>query len=314
MSFRIVGIGEVLWDLLPSGRQLGGAPANFTYHAGALGANTRLVSRVGNDNLGRETLERLTKLGVPTECVEIDHRLPTGTVGVTVSTDGQPHYQIHENVAWDAIRGEAAARRAVAAADAVCFGSLTQRSEPSRWTILSLVASVPAAALRIFDINLRQHYYTRDVIEKSLALANVLKVNDAELPRLAEMFGLNGDARTQLQELAGRHSFRAVVCTRGGSGSFLFAKGRWSDHPGIPTQVVDTIGAGDSFTAAMTLGLLAGWELDRINEHANRVAAFVCSSAGATPALPNALRSLFADAVPDQNRPKLELNTPPLTP
>lgn len=303
MSFKIVGIGEVLWDMLPAGRQLGGAPANFTYHATALGAETRLISRVGSDDLGRETLERLTKLGVPTECVEVDDQLPTGTVGVTVTADGQPHYQIHENVAWDAICGEAAARSAVATTDAVCFGSLAQRSEPSRSTILSLVASAPASALRIFDINLRQHYYTRDVIEKSLALANVLKVNDAELPRLAEMFSLTGDARSQICQLAERHSLRAVAYTRGGNGSLLFADGRWSDHPGIATTVIDTIGAGDSFTAAMTLGLLAGWELDRINDHANRVAAFVCSSAGATPTLPDQLRSLFASAAPPSLTP-----------
>jgi fructokinase len=299
MSFKIVGIGEVLWDMLPAGHQLGGAPANFTYHASALGAETRLISRVGNDALGREALARLRQLGVPTECVELDAQLPTGTVGVTVTTDGQPHYQIHKHVAWDALRGEAAGRAAVASADALCFGSLAQRSEPSRSTILSLVAATPVTALRVFDINLRQHYYTRDVIEKSLALANVLKVNDAELPRLAEMFSLTGDARSQIQQLVERHSLRAVACTRGGSGSLLFNDARWSDHPGIATQVVDTVGAGDSFTAAMTLGLLAGWDLDRINDHASRVAAFVCSSAGATPPLPKTLRSLFADAVPN---------------
>ena len=298
MSSLIVGLGEVLWDMLPAGRQLGGAPANFTYHATALGAETRLISRVGHDDLGRETLEQLSKLGVPTECVEVDNQRPTGIVSVEVTADGQPHYQIHENVAWDAIQGEPAARRAVAGADAVCFGSLAQRSEPSRSTILSLAAATPASALRIFDINLRQHYYSRDVIENSLALASVLKVNDAELPRLAEMFSLTGDARAQSQQLAERHSLRAVAYTRGGSGSLLFADGRWSDHPGVATAIVDTIGAGDSFTAAMTLGLLAGWELDRINDHANRVAAFVCSSAGATPILPASLRSLFASAVP----------------
>lgn len=299
MSFRIVGIGEVLWDKLPAGRQLGGAPANFTYHATALGTDTRLISRVGNDDLGRETLERLTKLGVPTECVEVDQQLPTGSVSVEVTADGQPHYQIHENVAWDAIRGEVAARHAVAAADAVCFGSLAQRSELSRSTILSLVSATPVTTLRIFDINLRQHYYTRSIIEKSLALANVLKVNDAELPRLAEMFSLTGDTRSQIQQLAERHSLRAIAYTRGGGGSLLFAEGRWSDHPGIATTVVDTIGAGDSFTAAMTLGLLAGWDLDRINDHANRVAAFVCARAGATPVLPAELRSLFASSAPN---------------
>lgn len=293
MSFKIVGIGEVLWDLLPSGRQLGGAPANFTYHATALGADTRLVSRVGRDELGRETLERLGKLGVSTECVEIDDQLVTGSVGVTVSAGGQPHYEIFENVAWDSIQGEATARRAVASADAVCFGSLAQRSAVSRATIQSLIRAAPSSALRIFDINLRQHYHSREVIEQSLSLANVLKVNDAELPRLVEWFALTGDVRAQIEQLATRFELRAVALTRGDAGSLLFAGGRWSDHPGAPTTVVDTIGAGDSFTAAMTLGLLKGWELDRINDHANRLAAFVCSQAGATPLLPESHRRWF---------------------
>ena len=295
MSFRIVGIGEVLWDLLPGGRQLGGAPANFTYHATALGADTRLVSRVGRDALGRETLERLTQLGVSTECVEVDEQIPTGSVGVTVNADGQPQYEIFENVAWDAIRGEAAAQRAVAGADAVCFGSLAQRNAVSRASIQALVSAAPATALRIFDINLRQHYHSREVIEQSLALANVLKVNDAELPRLAEWLALTGDVRAQIQQLASRFSLRAVALTRGGDGSLLFADGRWSEHPGVATTIVDTIGAGDSFTAAMTLGVLKGWDLDRINDHANRLAAFVCSQAGATPSLPESFRRWFAD-------------------
>jgi fructokinase len=297
MSFKVVGIGEVLWDLLPAGRHLGGAPANFAYHARALGAEARIISRVGTDDLGREALDRLTHLGVPTDCIELDATLPTGTVTVEVASDGQPHYQIHENVAWDAIRGESAGRLAVAAADAVCFGSLAQRSEPSRSTIRSLVAAAPVSALRIFDINLRQHHHSRDIIEDSLELASVLKVNEAELPRLADLFSLTGDVRRQIQQLADRHSLRAVAFTRGGSGSLLFAGGCWSEHPGVATAVVDTVGAGDSFTAAMMLGLLAGWNLDRINDHANRIAAFVCSHAGATPELPEPLRGLFANAI-----------------
>lgn len=295
MSFKIVGIGEVLWDLLPDGRQLGGAPANFTYHATALGADTRLISRVGRDALGRETLERLNALGVSTECVEVDDQLPTGRVGVTVNEGGQPSYEIFENVAWDAIRGESAAQKAVAAADAVCFGSLAQRSAISRATIQRLVGAAPKSALHIFDINLRQHYHSREVIEHSLVLANVLKVNDAELPRLVEWFTLTGDVRAQIQQLVARFGLRAAVLTRGGEGSLLFADGRWSDRPGAPTTIVDTIGAGDSFTAAMTLGLLKGWDLDRINDHANRLAAFVCSQAGATPQLPDSIRQHFAD-------------------
>lgn len=296
MSFKLVGIGEVLWDLLPGGRQLGGAPANFAYHAGALGAEARIISRVGNDTLGREARSQLAGLGVPTDCIEVDDALPTGTVSVEVAGDGQPHYQIHENVAWDALRGDPVAYHTVAGADVVCFGSLAQRREPSRSAIRALVAAAPASALRIFDINLRQHYYSQEIVEESFSQANVLKVNDAELPRLAEMFQLTGDVRSQILQLGQRHRLRCVACTRGGNGSLLYSEGRWSDHPGVRTKVVDTVGAGDSFTAAMTLGLLAGWDLDRVNARANQVAAYVCSHAGATPQLPASLREAFASA------------------
>lgn len=285
--FRLVGIGELLWDLLPGGRQLGGAPGNFTYHARALGADARLISRVGEDDLGREALERLAALHLPTECLEIDSNLPTGTVDVTVGADGQPQFTIHAPAAWDALSGDAAGRRAVGAADAVCFGTLAQRSEHSQSTIRSLVAAAPPHALRILDVNLRQHYYSRELIEASLALANVLKVNDAELPRLAEMFHWSGDARSHIAQLTERHDLRCVAYTRGADGSLLFADGRWSEHPGIPIRVVDTVGAGDAFTAALTLGLLAGRDLDEINRQANELAARVASCAGATPVLPD---------------------------
>ena len=293
MSFKLVGIGEVLWDLLPAGRQLGGAPANFTYHARALGADARIISRIGHDDLGREALERLTKLGVPTDCIEVDPTLPTGTVGVEVAADGQPQFTIHEHVAWDALSGEPASRLAVAAADAICFGTLAQRNEPSRSSIISLVAAAPPHALRILDVNLRQNYFSSRLIDESLAFTDVLKLNETELPQLATMFDLTGDERSQIRQLAERNLLRVVAYTRGGRGSLLFAEGRWSEHPGFPTKVADTIGAGDSFTAAMTLGLLAGWPLDEIHLRASEVAAYVCSQPGATPVLPERLRAPF---------------------
>lgn len=292
----IVGLGEVLWDLLPAGKQLGGAPANFAYHAGALGAHARLVSRVGKDALGGETLDRLAKLGVLTDGVEVDPRLPTGTVSVVVAADGQPQFTIHENVAWDALEGSSAGRQAIATADALCFGTLAQRSERSRLTIRALVAAAPAGALRVFDVNLRQHFYSRAVIEESLGMADVVKVNDAELARLAEMLGLPGDDRSRIATLADRFGLRWVVCTRGAQGSLLYAGGRWSERPGTPTRVVDTIGAGDSFTAALTLGLLAGWPLDETHRRAGDLAAYVCSQPGATPSLPEPLTAPYRKA------------------
>lgn len=291
---HLVGIGELLWDLLPAGRQLGGAPANFACHARALGAASHLISRVGDDPLGRAALARLDQLGVDTSAVEIDPGRPTGTVSVALEADGQPRFTIHEDVAWDALSGGARALEVVRRADAVCFGSLGQRNPVARSAIQRLLAATPAEALRILDVNLRQHYFSKAILLDSLGFADVLKVNDNELPRLAEMLALEGDLQSQIQQLANRYSLRCVVYTRGSRGSLLLADGHWADHPGFPTTVVDTVGAGDSFTAALALGLLGRRDLNSINEHANRVAAFVCSQPGATPTLPTELHQDFA--------------------
>jgi fructokinase len=290
--FTIVGLGEVLWDMLPAGPQLGGAPANFICHARALGADATLISRVGDDELGREIITRLDALGVNTSGIAVDAQRPTGTVGVELEA-GQPRYIIHENVAWDFIEATPTALAAVRSADAVCFGALAQRSEVSRCAIRALVSAAAPDALRVCDINLRQHFYSLELIAETLALANVLKLNDAELPVLAALFGLTGDTRTQLTTLAAKFSLRLVVLTRGAQGSVLFDGTNWSGHPGIDVLVKDAIGAGDSFTAATVLGYLSRWELDRINAFANEVAAFVCSHHGATPPLPETMRAAF---------------------
>jgi fructokinase len=287
----ILAVGEVLWDLLPAGKQLGGAPANFAFHAHSLGAEACIVSRVGHDSLGQEILARLGALGLSTEGVTLDPCLPTGTVSVELSDDGQPRFTIHEGVAWDNIAVDSRMSTWASHADVVCFGSLAQRSEASRNAIASLVEATPAGAIRVFDINLRQHFYSQAVVARSLELANVLKLNDAELPVLAAMFSLSGDVREQIVALASRFDLRLVALTRGSQGSLLHAKGQWSDHPGERATVKDTVGAGDSFTAAVAMGMLAGSRLDDINAFANRVAAFVCSQSGATPCLPDSLRS-----------------------
>jgi fructokinase len=287
MRHRILSIGEVLWDLLPSGAVLGGAPANFAVHAQALGGKARLASRVGDDPHGHEILRRLQGRHVATDLVDIDNTLPTGTVSVTLASDGQPHYIIHEHVAWDSIAVTAASRKAATEAQAVCFGTLAQRSPASRTAVKTLVAASPADALRVFDINLRQSFYSRQVIEESLELANVLKLNEAELPVLAELFVLSGDARAQLAELARIFQLRAVAFTCGAQGSSLMIHGEWSEHAGTPTVVQDTVGAGDAFTAALVLGMLDGWPVPTIHQRASEVAAFVCCHAGPTPELPD---------------------------
>ncbi|HEX7859538.1 MAG TPA: carbohydrate kinase [Verrucomicrobiae bacterium] len=286
----LIGLGEILWDLLPTGRQLGGAPANFAYHANALGGNGIVISRVGSDANGTDIINRLEQLNLSTECIQVDPSAPTGTVSVELTADGQPQYIIHQNVAWDKIAADENARRAVAKADAVCFGTLAQRHETSRTSIHELLSLTKPTALRILDVNLRQNFYSAEILEQSLRAANILKINDAELPILAQLFSLPDDPRTQLAELARRYNLHTVALTRGANGSLLFHKNTWSDHPGLLTKVADTIGAGDSFTAAMTLGLLANRDLDFINDQANRVASFVASQPGATPRLPPNLR------------------------
>jgi fructokinase len=293
MTLRIVGIGEVLWDLFPSGPQLGGAPANFAAHASTLGAEASIITRVGADARGDEILSRVAGMGVSTACLQLDSSYPTGTVSVEMPDGAEHRFVIAGNVAWDHLTDDANAHSAVALADAVCFGTLAQRSEQSGLAIRSLVAATPPSALRIFDINLRQHFYTRELIERSLTLASVMKLNDAELPVLAEMMHLSGDIRAQLAQLCERWELRAIALTRGAHGAVLHTEHEWSEHPGFPVTVQDTVGAGDAFTAAMSIGLLRGWSLDDVNREANRVAAFVASQTGATPALPPAVRAPF---------------------
>ncbi|MGZ3316795.1 MAG: carbohydrate kinase family protein, partial [Isosphaeraceae bacterium] len=280
MGHQILAIGEVLWDLLPNGKQLGGAPSNFTYQCRSLGADARLVTRVGDDALGREVRERFRLLGLPTETVQIDPGFPTGTVGVALAEGGQPRFTIHEHVAWDRIMADENSLATAVRADAVCFGSLSQRSEPARTAIRSLVSATRPGALRLFDVNLRPPFVDREVIADSLTLANALKLNDQELPELTAMFGLSASVRESMAELADRFGLLLVALTRGARGGLLLADGVWSDHPGRPVTVSDTIGAGDAFTAALVVGRLAGRPLGEINRHANDVAAFVCSRPG----------------------------------
>ena len=302
MNFNVIGVGEVLWDLLLTGPQLGGAPANFAYHAHALGARAKVITRVGNDDYGREIVRRFREMGLPDSTVQTDDTLPTGTVKVELSGNGLANFTIQENVAWDCIAATLDAIAVARAADAICFGSLAQRCQQSRGTILTLVAAARGDALRVFDINLRQNFYSRPVIEESLGLANVLKLNDGELPILAEMFGVAGSTEQQIERLARQFSLSLIALTRGANGSLLYQKNedgiRWSDCSSRPVHVVDTVGAGDSFTAALVLGLLRKMDLDEINDIANDVARFVCSQAGATPALPIEFAKRFSTTTP----------------
>lgn len=289
--FLCIGLGEVLWDLLPDGRQLGGAPANFAYHAHALGGDGRVISRVGSDDLGRDIVERLGGLGLSTAGISVDPVAPTGTVTVALDPSGQPAYTIHAGVAWDFLEAGSEVLLDAARADAVCFGTLAQRHPVARESIRRVLQATRADALRIFDINLRQRFWSSEVILPSLEAANVLKLNDEELPVLVGLLGWTEvDEERCMGRLADRFGLRAVALTRGACGSRLWLDGRsvsWplSGNP-VPLPVVDTVGAGDSYTAALALGLLSGHPPEEILRIAHRVADFVCTRAGATPVMP----------------------------
>jgi fructokinase len=293
MGFKVIGIGEVLWDLLPSGPQLGGAPANFACHAHQLGAEVQVITRIGNDILGRQVLERFSELAIGGPTVQSDEQLPTGTAGVSLDSNGTPQFTITEPVAWDWLALTAEALEAVRAAHAVCCGSLAQRAPAAASVIQQLVAATSIHSLRVFDINLRQAFYTPQILERSLQIANVLKLNDQELEVLSSMFGLSGNFKEKIAQLANRFDLKLIALTRAEHGSLLYQLGTWSELPGRKIEVVDTVGAGDAFTAALVMGLLHQFTLDRIHGIAAEIASFVCTCRGATPSLPTHLRSVF---------------------
>jgi fructokinase len=283
--FVVVGIGELLWDVFPEGKRLGGAPVNFSYHCHQLGATGYPVSAVGNDELGSEIRDVLVAKSLPDLFVAMDETHPTGTVQVTLE-NGIPSYEICEGVAWDTIPMSGELEALAKKTDAVCFGSLAQRNEVSRETIHAFLGAMPPEALRVFDINLRQAFFSKEIIAASLAHSNILKLSDEELPVLAEMFGIAGTVSEQLEALRIKFDLQLIAYTRGPDGSLLVAADETSDHPGCPGDAINSVGAGDSFTATLCIGLLNGKPLAETNDHANRVATFVCSQDGATPVLP----------------------------
>jgi fructokinase len=280
----VVGIGEVLWDLLPSGKQLGGAPSNFVYITNLLGDAGIPASRIGNDAHGEEALQRLTQLGVTTDYLQRDDILPTGTVNVAIDFNGQPEFEILHRVAWDCFEWTSAWQQLAAQADAVCFGSLAQRASESRSTIGHFLRATRPDAVRVFDVNLRQRFYSKHVIEESLGRATIVKLNHDELPVVTRLLGWEHCGE---RESAGRLlSFaetKLVCVTRGVKGSLLVTRDECSEHPGFKVKVVDTIGAGDAFTAALLHGYLRAEPLGVMNANANRVGAWVASQSGGTP-------------------------------
>ncbi|MBI9078573.1 MAG: carbohydrate kinase [Pseudodesulfovibrio sp.] len=288
-SFLAIGLGELLWDVLPEGRKLGGAPANFAYHVNALGSVGVPVSRVGDDDLGREALAELSGRGVSTQAISVDADHPTGTVDARVDEQGVASYIFPDNVAWDFLSFGTKTLDLAVRADAICFGSLAQRSRISRDAIQAFLHG-GSDALKVYDMNIRKNFYSLEIIRMSLSLADVLKINEDELALVAEMFSLPSGEREALAALMAAHGLKLAVLTRGAHGSLIVSADQMSDLPGQPTAVVDTIGAGDSFTAAVAVAYLHGKSLDEINRYATEVAAYVCGQPGAMPKMPQMLK------------------------
>ena len=285
-------MGEALWDVLPEGRKIGGAPANFAFHAGQAGMDARVVSAVGRDALGDETLLTLQQKGLNTDAVaRVD--FPTGVVQVTLSEGGIPQYDICEDVAWDNIPFTPALDELARNAQAVCWGSLAQRSEVSRNCIYRFLDAMPSeqGRLKVFDINLRQHFYSIDVIEASCQRANVLKINEEELVIVSELLRLGTpQVEQQCRLLMERFSLDMLVLTCGSNGSYIFTPVETSFRVTPLVQVADTVGAGDSFTATLVADLLKGASVGVAHEHAVQLAAYVCTQQGAMAEWPEALR------------------------
>ena len=288
----IVGLGEVLWDVYPEGAHFGGAPANFACHSASLGADAWMVSAVGADALGDRALAALGEHDVHCRQVQRDPAHATGQVHVTLGAAGQPCYEIAADTAWDHIAWTGALASFAMRCDAVCFGTLAQRSPTSRATIRRFLEGTPRGALRVFDVNLRQTFFDAETIDASLRLASAVKLNDEELPIIARLCGIGGHTpRATLRELMTRYDLRLAALTRGALGALLLDDRDEDDGVAPSLSAVDTVGAGDAFTATLVSGVLRGLPLSEINVRANAVASFVCSQAGATPSLPDELRS-----------------------
>jgi len=284
----VVGLGELLWDLFPKGKQLGGAPANFAYITALLGDSGIVASRVGDDRLGQEALWHLKSSGLDVSRIQRDPSHPTGTVKVEVDSRGQPEYQITENVAWDFMEFSEDWISLARSAHAVCFGSLAQRNAVSRSAIRAFLSALPSFAIGIFDVNLRQSYFSAEVLRDSARRAKVLKLNHEEFPRFLDLLQcpLKNSERSDItggRWLCREFGSRLVCITRGAKGSLLVTAESHHEHPGFSVKIADTVGAGDAFTAALVHHALRGSSLATMNAAANRMGAWVASQEGATP-------------------------------
>lgn len=290
MNNVVVGMGEALWDVLPEGKKIGGAPANFAYHVSQFGLTSCVVSAVGPDALGKEIQENLTSKGLNHLIAEVPY--PTGTVQVEIDQAGVPQYEIKENVAWDNIPYTAQLEALAKRTQAVCFGSLAQRNVVSRETINRFLDAMPQTedSLVVFDVNLRQGFYNKEILCNSMRRCNILKINDEELVTVSRMFGYPGiDLQDKCWILMGKYNLNMLILTCGINGSYVFTPGNVSFQPTPKVEVADTVGAGDSFTAAFIASVLKGKSVAEAHSIAVRTSAFVCTKDGAMPVLPSDL-------------------------
>jgi len=300
----ILGLGELLWDVLPEGPRLGGAPSNFAVMAGRLGDHAAILSRIGRDDLGRQAVDVLDLAPVDSSHLQVDTNHATGRVTVMLES-GQPRFTIHEPAAWDFLELTDEWVSLAERADAICFGSLAQRCIESRQTIQTLAAQTSSRCVRLFDVNLRAPFYSGEVIQESLELATVMKMSDAEAPLVLGLLGLpaaGGSPSEQLRVGAERlleefPTLGMVAVTRGGQGSLLVTREEWHEHPGFPVKVADTVGAGDAFTAALAHYLLRGADLETLNKAGNLWGSWVASLAGGMPAVPDEILAGMVEAV-----------------
>lgn len=281
MEGKIIGLGEILWDMLPTGKQLGGAPANFAYHVCRLGGNGWAVSAISDDELGREIKNTLSTKKLNTILEEVNE--PTGTVQVTLNAAGVPTYDITEGVAWDHIPFTERIGDLAKETSAVCFGTLAQRSPESRATIHEFIENMPDGSLKVYDINLRQNYYDENIISDSLRLADILKINDEELEIVSRMLCLSGTSEERCRAISREFNLKFVILTMGGDGSKVILEDRVHLSTPGKINIVDTVGAGDSFTAAFMLAYLRGESIENAHTLATEVSSYVCTKAGAMP-------------------------------
>lgn len=287
MKGLVIGMGEALWDVLPEGKKIGGAPANFAYHVSQFGLPSCVVSAIGNDPLGHEIIENFTSKGLTHQIETVPY--PTGTVQVEIDQAGVPQYEIKENVALDNIPYTAKLEQLAEKTSAICFGSLAQRNVVSRNTINRFLDAIPAEndPLIVFDVNLRQGFYNKEILCNSMKRCNILKINDEELVTVSRMFGYPGiDLQDKCWILLGKYNLRMLILTCGINGSYVFTPGNVSFQPTPKVEVADTVGAGDSFTAAFISSILKGKSVAEAHSRAVQTSAFVCTKKGAMPILP----------------------------